>query len=229
MSSLVKITNDSLLIIDYQTSKVQTEILLRNIEEIRTKVNDKNLLYEVFMQYMVETDGEIEARRGTYFFEGKQESQKDKINTLYLLCFTEAQLQNIVTEVFETGIRALGTTSGFSSFLVDKIRKSGKSEKRMFKMTYDSIFHFKDKTIRSEIPYSTIASIQFEGPDVLIFYNKKDKVKRVVIRSEKEVKELNAALLNALEQYKFVIAVEREIAHNRNYDCMLQKPHEQKI
>lgn len=212
-------TNESILDIDYKTCKVQNEILYRKLEEVRARNNSG--VFEVYLKYQPESLEEINQRAGLYFF---TEPKKLGVQTLQYTCFTESQLSILISEIYETGVRS-ASLGEMQSFLCDKQKKNGFYSKRMFKLTIDSVLHFKDKKIRSEVPYSCIHSVVLD-PDndrvLYIIFTKRERTKSWTLYHE-NAKPFRIALEDAIQRHRFLIDAEKRILFEKDFDRDMEK------
>jgi hypothetical protein len=214
---LMKVTNESLLNIDPKTGVVQTEIMLQKIQEVRSRQGAN----EIIIKYVPETAQEIMDRGGGYFL---KQSKSTDVKTHKYSCYTEQQRDIIVEAIFDAGIRS-SSLSLPQTFLVDKENKKGRKQKRLIKFTLDSILNFKDKTIKREIPFSTIQSFYLDTVNKRVMYiNFMYRGKKKCHTLEHDRADImRDALLDCIRRFKFNVEVEKDLFNKKDVDGVMDR------
>lgn len=203
---LMKITNESLLNIDPKAGTVQNEIMLQRIEEVRAKKGAN----EILVKFSPETEQDIVNRGAGYFLKSNAHIG---VQTRKYSCHTEQQRDVIVEAIYDAGIRS-SSLNLLQTFMVQKENKKGKMQKRLLKLTTDSILNFNDKIIKREIRYSTLQSfyVDPESKNVLfINFWCKGRKKCYVLDCGEKADLIRDALLDAVKRFKFNIEAEKEL------------------
>jgi len=203
---LMKITNESLLNIDPKAGTVQNEIMLQRIQEIRAKKGAN----EILVKFLPETEQEIMNRGAGYFL---KTNAAIGVQTRKYSCYTEQQRDVIVEAIYDAGIRS-SSLNLLQTFMVQKENKKGKLQKRLLKLTTDSILNFSEKIIKREIPYSTLQSFYVDPESKNILYINfwsKGRKKCYLLDCGEKADLIRDALLDAVKRFKFNIEVEKEL------------------
>ncbi len=221
---LCKVSTDTLMNIDIKTGLVQNEILLKTIEEVRTKQGSTELI----IKYNPLSEQEIAQMGPGYFLKTpkKNEASPTGPQTRTYATFYEQQREAVVDCLFDSAIRSFSLKHP-QVFFVNKVSKksASKKKKRLLKFTVDSVLHFKDKTMIREIAYSMIQSFYIDQKNKnLLYINFLDKgMKKYYQVEHEQADKLRDALLDAIKRFKFFISVEKTLPIIKDYDTTLDK------
>jgi hypothetical protein len=215
---LMKITNESLLNIDPKAGTVQNEIMLQKIQEVRARKGAN----EILIKFEPENEQEVLNRGAGYFL--KPVSQVG-IQTRKYSCYSEQQRDIIIEAIYDAGIRS-SSLNLIQTFMVEKENKKGKMQKRLLKLTLDSILSFSEKIIRREIPYSTIQSFYVDPQNKQILYINflsKGKKKCYMLHCGDKADLFRDAMLDAIKRFKFNVEVEKELFFRKSMSDVVDK------
>jgi len=215
---LMKITNESLLNIDPKAGTVQNEIMLQKIQEVRARKGAN----EILIKFEPETEQEITNRGAGYFLKS---GANVGIQTRKYSCYTEQQRDIIVEAIYDAGIRS-SSLNLVQTFMVQKENKKGKMQKRLLKLTLDSMLNFKEKIIKREIPYSTIQSFYVDPQSKNILYINflsKGRKKCYVLDCGEKADLIRDAMLDAVKRFKFNVEVEKELFFKKSMSEAVDK------
>jgi len=218
---LMKITNDSLLILDSKVGTVLNEIPFAAILDIRTRRSTN----EFHVRYNTETENQLKERGGDLGYISKSIATAKSTETVKRFnCVSDQQRDNLVETIADVGVRFTSLEKP-QTFVVEKDTKSGKRQKRILKFAYDSVLVFKDGVIKREIPFSTLQSfyIDKEAKNKLyINFMLLGRKKGYVVYNDNAVS-LRDALLDSVVRFKFNVDLEKELFIRKDLDGVMDR------
>ena len=215
----LKIANDSLLNIDAKTCTVQREILFAKMVDISTVTGSS----EIIISYSPESDEERNTRGALYLSKpsssSNKQNQQQQLKIKRYQCYTEQQRDIILEAIFEAAVRS-ASLNVRQTFVVQREQKKNKMQRWLIKLTTDSMLNFQDKSIKNEVPYSTIQSFYLDEKNknkMLINYVLRGKRKCHVFVHER-ADEMRDALLDAIKRFKFSIQIEKDLLYKKDSD-----------
>jgi len=203
VNKLVKITMESLLIIDHKNA-IQDEIFFKNVLELSNKIEGN----EIVVRYS-KKDG-------------------DERETLRMALSSEGIKDIVYDSIFECAIRFTSLTNKQTFVLTkEKIKKGQKKLiPKVLKLSSDSILVLIDGTvIKREIPFSSVQSFYIDQDDkekmYINFMNKGNKKSHTY--KAKKVEEFKVALLDAINRFKFLVNTEIELFKRTKVDAAMEK------
>ncbi|KAL9650448.1 hypothetical protein ABK040_004672 [Willaertia magna] len=218
---LMKITGESLIIMDPKNGTVVSEIHFATIIDIRTRKNTN----EFIIKHRTETEQQLKDRGGDvgYLSQTITTSVPTEVSRKFN-CFSDQQRDNLVETIADAGVRYTSLEKP-QNFLVEKDSKNGKRGKRILKFAYDSVLVFKDGIIKREIPFSTLQSFFIDKKDKEILYINfmlRGKKKGYIIHY-KDANVLRDALLDAVVRFKFNVDLEIDLFIRKDLDGILDR------
>ncbi|KAG2388190.1 hypothetical protein C9374_001040 [Naegleria lovaniensis] len=218
---LLKITNESLLVLDSKLGTVLDEIPFSSIIDIRTKKQTN----EFIIRHRSETEQQLKERGGDLGYISKtittptsQEVQK-RFN-----CVSDQQRDNLVETIADVGVRFTSLEKQ-QTFVVEKDTKSGKRQKRILKFAYDSVLVFKDGVIKREIPFSTLQSFYIDKDNktrLFINFMLLGRKKAYVVYHDNAIS-LRDSLLDTVLRFKFNVDLEKELFIRKDLDIVVDR------
>ena len=218
---LMKITNDSLLVLDSKLGTVLDEIPFTTIVDIRIKKNCNEFL----IKHKTETEHMLKERGGDLGYISKNIATANQTEVVKRFnCVSDQQRDNLVETIADVGVRCTSLEKK-QTFIVEKDTKSGKRQKRILKFAYDSVLVFKEGVIKREIPFSTLQSFYIDKEEksrMFINFMLLGRKKAYVVYHENATA-LRDSLLDTVVRFKFNVDLEKELFIRKDLDAVVDR------
>jgi hypothetical protein len=218
---LLKLTLDSVLVLDPFDQRVHAEIQFSDLQAICCRKD----AFEIFIQYVYSEDKSGLVSVGTKSSVHKN-AQKKSVQSLRLTCDSEIQRDALAEMIFDLAIHSNSLFCN-ATFDVNIERESeGKKKKiqNFVKLTHDSIAVFENKLLAFEIPYGVIQTHKADDElfEMEITYMKKGSKYTYIFTSE-QTEDFRDALTDAIKRFMFYIDTEQELFKRVKVDQALAK------
>jgi len=210
---IIKFTADSLLNLDPRGSKIHNEKHLSELEEL--SIPDLSSP-EIFMRFqtaseagnsamLANADGtpapapQAPKKRGLFSAFTRSGSRE---NFRTYICSSITERDAILLDLFASGFRC-GYAAGKQEFEVVKVNKVGKQQKRVFKLTTDSLMNVDGDEIKHEMPFAGIEGVYPDpnNPDtVWLKYKAEEERRQILVGTQAEA--FIKALQDGLARYQ---------------------------
>ena len=216
---LLKLTLDSILVMDPFDQRVHLEILFSDLQAVCCRKD----AFEIFMQYVYNEDksGLVTVGKGSSLHKN---AQKKSVQSLRLTCETEAQRDALAEMIYDLSIHSNSLFCN-ATFDVDILRENQKKKVQNYlKFTHDSIAIFENKLLAFEINYSIIESFKLDedkfGMDIK--YMKRGKEFHYIFTSQ-DTEDIKDALEDSINRFQFYIETEQELFKRVKVDQIVSK------
>eukprot|EP01080_Neovahlkampfia_damariscottae_P000287 gene287-6702_t len=216
---LLKLTLDSILVLDPFDQRVHLEILYSDLQAVCCRKD----AYEIFMQYVYNEDksGLVTMGKGSSVHKN---AQKKSVQSLRLTCDTEAQRDALAEMIYDLSIHSNSLFCN-ATFDVNIERENQKKKiQNYLKFTHDSICVFENKLLAFEINYSIIESFKLDDDNfgMDIKYMKNGRELHYIFTSE-DTEDIKDALEDAIQRFIFYIETEQELFKRVKVDQIIAK------